>query len=297
MIIPNFDPSKVPSPLAPVMQSVLASPGIVSPKRAAEIRDLVARLKVRLEVSDKAVSTDFTAHKDRRIRTSLRGLEHLWGTLHSYLHLLDLVKTHPGQLVDLLAIPEGQIAREFLLWAFGDPNALWLTSLPQPADTYLPLVVATNNMFVLSCGFILLHEIAHFELGHTKQSASNPQTKIRREYAADDWAVRFIIDGTDTAELPSRLYAIAATLGVFGGIELYGEEDEKRYHPFPPDRIMHFLKEHAARVTSDQKVISGCLLAAGVPIQAHLLKKGIGTMQPYQTFDEFFSDAKKKYPS
>ena len=44
-------------------------------------------------------------------------------------------------------------------------------------------------------------------------------------------------------------------------------------------------------------MVAAVLMAAGVPIQANLLRKGVGTMLPYQSFDEFFAAAKKEYPS
>jgi hypothetical protein len=297
MRITDADPSKIISPLAPVLRGFLQSPAFAAPNRAEEIRELVAKHRIRLEVNDREVSTDFTVKKDRRIRTSLRGLEHLWGSLHAYLLLFDLAKANPGQVMDLLSSPGGQVAREFLIWAFGDPSVPWPQDLPRPSDTTNRMVVATNSLFLLSCGFILLHEIGHVVLRHLKQSATNPETKIRREYAADDWAAEFIVRGTDAAELQPRLTAIAATLGLIGGLELYGGPDDVRDHPFPPDRILHFLQNHVIPNTGDQGTISGCLLAAGVPIQAHLLKKGVGTMQPYQTFEEFFAAAKRLYPS
>jgi hypothetical protein len=277
MRITDADPSKIISPLAPVLRGFLQSPAFAAPNRAEEIRELVAKHRIRLEVNDREVSTDFTVKKDRL--------------------LFDLAKANPGQVMDLLSSPGGQVAREFLIWAFGDPSVPWPQDLPRPSDTTNRMVVATNSLFLLSCGFILLHEIGHVVLRHLKQSATNPETKIRREYAADDWAAEFIVRGTDAAELQPRLTAIAATLGLIGGLELYGGPDDVRDHPFPPDRILHFLQNHVIPNTGDQGTISGCLLAAGVPIQAHLLKKGVGTMQPYQTFEEFFAAAKRLYPS
>ena len=297
MKLKDVDPSSIDSPITPLLRELLKAPGIISPKRAKEISELVAKLKIRLELSDKPVSTDFGVGKDRRIRTSLRGLEHLWGSLHAYLLLMDITKAHPGQLVDLLASKEGQAARELLAWAFGNPKAPWPAGAPKPTDTILRLVVGTNNLFLLCGGFIFLHEVAHVVLGHTKQSASNPATMIRREYQADDWAVKFVLEGTDPADLKPRLIAIAATLGMIGGLELYGAEGDVRDHPFPTDRILHFLEKHVAAATDDPSTIAGCLMAAGIPIQAHLLKKGVGTMKPYQNFKEFFAAAKLLYPS
>src|SRR5665213_2267892 len=168
MKLTNVDPATIDSPLAPVLRDLLKSPAIIAPKKADHIRELIAKQKIRLEVNDQAISPDFGVNRDRRIRTSLRGLEHLWGTLHAYLHLLDLAKAHPGQVMDLLTLPGGRTAREYLIWAFGDPTTPWPAGLPKPADIGDRMVVATNNLFLLCSGFILIHEIDHVVLGHAK---------------------------------------------------------------------------------------------------------------------------------
>lgn len=285
------------TPLADLItQGVVRSPGFLVPKRTTELRDLIAARKVIFSPTNTATSFDFWITKDRKIRSSFRGLEHLWACIYAYQWLADVTKANGGKIPLHDKSKDATVAREFLLWAFGDPAIEWPAGLPTPTDQ-TPAVDVTNKIFLLSCGFIFLHELGHLELGHLKMTTTKPAKLIQHEFDADDWAVRYVIEGCETNDLGPRLVAIALTFGLVGGAELEGSPGQLRDHPFPPDRIMHFVKEHVIFATQDQAVWGGVLLAAAVPIEANLLRKGLPSRWPLVSFDEYFSEAKKQYPS
>lgn len=295
--IRNIEPLAVPSPLAHILSGFVRSPAIAAPLLAEVVQKQVAKKQVRIELNDSPTSFSFVVNQDRRIRTSIRGLEHLWGSLYAYQALYDLTKENHGKSFSLDSTKKGRVARAFLSWAFGDPTQPWPVELPRPGQSTQTTALITDNLFLMSCGFILLHEVGHVVLGHLNQPATKPEILIKRELLADDWAVDYIIRGNKPDELGQRLFAVAATLGVIGGAELYGQKGDRRDHPYPPDRIRHFFQKHVLTATADKSVHAGVLLAASVPIQAHLVIAGRDSLQSYQTFEEFFAVARAHYPS
>lgn len=242
----------VRTPLADLItHGIVRSPGFLVSKRADELRELIAKRKVRFVPTNTPTSFDFWITKDRKIQSSIRGLEHLWACIYAYQWLADSTKNNGGKMGIHDTSHDADVARQFLTWAFGDPTIDWPRGLPTPKDR-MPSVEITNKIFLLSCGFIFLHELGHLELGHLKTTTTKPEKKIQHEYDADDWAVQYVIDGCEPDELAPRLVAIALTFGLVGGVELEGGLGDIREHPFPPDRIMHFVKEHVILATQER---------------------------------------------
>lgn len=285
---------KAPTPIYPTLPLFDDSAEFMAGALRDQVTSFIRSQQIILTLDDDSES-DFRIDVNHEIHISLGKLERLWATLFAYTVVHDLQKSGRG-LVDMESSPEGRAAKEFLDWAFGDASRSWPASLPRPSDG-TGLTKNTDHLFRFCSGFILLHEVGHCIHKHPSNPATNPKTKIRREYQADDWAMKVIIGGQSDKVSVHYWTAIAMTLGLIGALELYGEKGDKRNHPRPVTRMRHFFTEHFWPTGPNQTVQSGVLAAMMTPVQAHLIRKGYPTLAAYRTMGDFWNAADAAYPS
>lgn len=156
--------------------------------------------------------------------------------------------------IDINSNPELQQAGDLLSWATSvdwqieaegkqrqTPLPDWPESLPRPIES--PFKASNEDvadkLFVSAVGFILHHELAHIQFGHTK---SNGVESILNEKDADRAAAKWLLDGleADDKEFVQRIFGIAVALLWTATLEAYVPSSGET-HPPGYDRLYQIL--------------------------------------------------------
>jgi hypothetical protein len=86
-------------------------------------------------------------------------------------------------------------------------------------------VKPTNELFLMTSGWILLHEIGHIVLNHGANTNPTSEESIEMELAADDWASSWMLDRwrdyrDDVRVFQKRTLGITFGIGLQAGFEL-----------------------------------------------------------------------------
>lgn len=157
---------------------------------------------------------NFTARVgEKSIEAAHSALLSLWAVAASVRVLMVLMNTAADLELDEVTISPGGAGSEVVEFKHAaialirDPLASWPRELPAPdpdaeANSENGLL---NNLFLGAASFVILHECAHIALKHRHDS----NTRRDDELAADDWAVRWILDrAQDHLEREFRILAI-----------------------------------------------------------------------------------------
>jgi len=109
-------------------------------------------------------------------------------------------------------------------------------SLPMPNskdDCYVNFV---NNAYTAGINFILLHELKHFELGHTKKSEENKADETNA-----DFSTYWHMISSDCPKDHMRFYSLGALLAQCSLIFLDDTMKGDESHPDPEERIASIL--------------------------------------------------------
>lgn len=246
-----MQPTSFDSPVCLLLPAVFDSIVKIAPEQADELskRNLPA-----FRLTDKAGLAFSAATEDTPpvVSIPLRGLEYLWALSYST-WVIHEHYCRPGRTeaeLDFGASDDSRPIPRLLLWALENQGtrtyALWPreTPMPQPlieGREMRPLLEAvTSELMLCAVSWILHHELAHIQKGH---SATAPL--LQDESEADRAATAWIMDGASSGIVTAkRGFGIAiATVGIAMYELLRARAGQPRggTHPNPADRIFRAL--------------------------------------------------------
>lgn len=255
MTIENPTPNDIPSKLRSLIGPFQSSPFHVAPERQDEM--LALRDKHDIRIYLKADAEDWLFQEFRmgkRIFVGLRTLERLWAYCYGYNAIASELQAASGAAVEAMPNPEEyQLAFGILDWAnqktLADIEEPWPEFLPDPSLTdELEHVRASNHIFVMMSGRLLLHEFAHTILQHHNDPETPPEILKREELEADAWADSWILDKWQDYKSDDKVF-IGRCLGIafahaptlILGINAQAPSPS---HPSPIERILNFIDRH-----------------------------------------------------
>ncbi len=153
------------------------------------------------------------------IEARFAALLSLWATAHACLDLADqAARARESGQTRLSTTENPTVQRAYRLLAvakslIADYSHAWPDELPVPdvgAAAGTP-AASINNLFLGATAWALLHEVGHLKLGHA--ILSNTEREQHEEFEADDWAARWVLEKTPSAEQQEfRVFSIAVAL-------------------------------------------------------------------------------------
>lgn len=210
----------------------------------------------------------------REIFVSRGAVELLWcASLAHFLFYARLVggrKVDSITEIDLRADPKVRNALELLRWAIisqlkADNGDDWPSDLPAPQTTPPDGEEnAANELCLVSCAFILHHELAHVRLMHSARVSD--ELSISQEKEADIAAAEWVLGGiSDSGPIYfKRLLGIVqafllTTIMTLYKVHLVDDRGHRR-HPFPYDRLTSLLDRYAPGRSHPAKWIAFVIL-------------------------------------
>lgn len=205
--------------LADLEDLILASTLRVAPEQEASLVALFSQEGITIrfdrQAHDLLVGVSLATNE---VVLGTRCLARLWGHVYAYCSLYKTCVQESDQQ-EFHALPTGfQAGRNLLEWALRDQLAANLRqppvapspSAPRPADrsgTNLERIV--TEVFLVTCGYLIHHEISHVRLGHARSKA-DPRDN---EFEADEGAAKWILaHATGEWVLKKRYLGIACAL-------------------------------------------------------------------------------------
>ncbi len=182
-LIENYDPAKVVTPLQPLFPDLATSFLRLSPESQAEAVRVMQARSIRFVLD--ATTNDFVfsarAMHDgisafyQRFDVGLRAMERAWAATFGYYIIFSWAadghnarRQGLGLVPQPATLPEGV---ELLRWALSSRHSVedypWPAGLPSPSSPHADqkLMATVNAASVRVIGWILLHELGHFDLG------------------------------------------------------------------------------------------------------------------------------------
>lgn len=313
---------KIESPIKSLLHAFSACPFKIAPEREVELQALVDRHDVRLQIDTVKKEFYIAAWPNfKLVFFGLATLERLWAYAYGYYTLLEIERDlEKGVEVDLASHPTGAKARELLAWAtkneHADVHLPWPDGAPTPDCVGDPNVKSANEIFLVMCGWIFLHEIAHIELhgnpvdstAPTENSSdleSESEQSIRHEFEADAWSSHWILDcwkefkGDDDNVFIKRTLGIAFAISALTGLDLYRKSGKTGTHPSVPDRLLAFLDTFIPEINQqDASKKEMAWFAATVVLSANLMHhREYDPKKEHGTFRDFIVYAKQFFPA
>ena len=258
----NTSPDRLSPAIRHLFDAFRASPYAAAPERARELKAIVAGSEICLHPDPLAESWKFEAipNLGKRIFVGNRTLERLWAYCYGYSTIItESQKAGASELSAVENKEEYQIAFAAVTWAHQEQREHieepWPNWLPDPRMTReLEHVHAANEIFLMTAGRILLHEIAHVVFADAGISSPDPKEE---EFRADEWADKWMLDkwmdyGGDGLVFIKRCLGIACSHApalVLG----FEPEQPSLTHPPPIQRVHSFLKRMGAGVPSAKR--------------------------------------------
>ncbi|HWZ95015.1 MAG TPA: phage exclusion protein Lit family protein [Opitutaceae bacterium] len=304
-LLANVDPLTVVTPLQPLFPQLVTSFLRLSPHSSAEAERIIKERSIRFCL-DRTTSEflykasafhDGTAPFFQRLHVGLRALERTWAAVFGYLVLFGwIAERHNARRAGHADPPQPAAlgdAAALHSWAFStrhsDENFVWPTALPSPSHPHLDadLMTRVNATSVRVVGWMLLHELGHFERRHLEPP--DPGKSIHphdEEHEADAWAAALVTTPLDLDHCRTNLGSIPFALGALAAIN----HKETEEHPPIAERLRRYFRAHVAPLaTTDPALFNTALFATTTPLQAILHVRGWSTQgfQPLQNLDEY----------
>jgi len=248
------------SPLGPLLHCIGPTILLVAPEQRERIEEWLPQIKFEFDFDHDGGSpmSAITSASTRCIRIRVKSLERIWAHCYSHLVFWEVVRrVWRNRIIDLAGEPDAQEARALLKWATeGDLNVRARTSQPEwPAGVPRPLDAAEKNsreyaadeLFLMTIGFILWHEMSHLTLGHIDQSPGSgtrvppdiaKQLECEADVAAATWLLELV--QPNNPKYTKRLLGIAMGLSWIATHEVY-EQRPSDSHPWPHDRLYNIM--------------------------------------------------------
>lgn len=231
-------------------------------------------------------------------------LSYLWGVCYGALVVYDEALVRPRitsgyvRSAEQQELIDGATALfDYALSLFKRFNRWPLTQLPNP-EMYSPIeahyVSKADAAFVMATVFIMLHEYAHFYLGHLEEDAIQaagsppPPSEERKadEFAADRYAIETMLEGAAAAN-PETAYTMRCgiVLGLGAILLPHTTLDGGAEHPDPHQRLRAGLLLLGQDPVDNLWGLGAMLLALWSSMQG---KPAVGG-HPYTSLQELFT--------
>ncbi len=305
-LIENADPAAVVTELQPEFPSLITSFLRLSPHSKAVGEKILADRQLRFELDlstheflfKGAAFHDGIAPFHQRFCVGLKAIERTWAAVFGYQVLFQWTADRFNANLSKQPLPPAPAALsaaiESLNWAFAkehdDGLVPWPSTIPSPARPFPDpaLMKVVNSTAVRTVGWILLHELGHFDRGHfdTKPGETPAVSDHEAEFEADDWAAETATNPIDLDHCKSNLCVGPFALGVVAGITRKESDD----HPSAAQRLLRYYKQYIVPKTfGDGSFFNTALFATTTPLQALLFMKGIhpGDLKIFADLDDF----------
>lgn len=247
-------PSVISSPVAPLVPWIPRSLANVAPELTDEMNELLEGYT--LEILDERSWICSASVQTKTIRISTRAVEIIWAQASAAYVFYNRVLATEGFDGSTIDITDVDVLRalEGYRWALqrmGDDASLdWPASLPRPSA--LPALDSDDHvsqeLALVSVGFLLLHEVAHVALEHSGTDAS--YWSVDQERDADAWAADWVLvrGGVAGPALQKRGLGVALALLVLVSSGIYTGGFNGITHPRDFDRLFNAL---AHRIPDD----------------------------------------------
>ena len=170
-------------------------------------------------------------------------------------------------------------ALKLLRWAIicqleNDTADNWPPNLPIPQETPADGPDnAANELCLVSCAFLLHHELAHIRLRHS--AGVDNALSLSQEKEADIAAAEWVLDGIDADSLifVKRMLGVVQAFLLATAIGLYGGNLGGNSHPFSYDRLTSLLNRFLGNANHITKAIAFAVLALHFKNSGRTLKK------------------------
>lgn len=250
----------VHSPIEVLLPAFQGAPVALAPERGHELQEIITNRNIEFRFDTATHEMRFEGQELfgglGLVCVGIRGLERLWAhafaAVHVYFRFQAGGFTEPLQLTET---EEGMGVQRLLQWALegemeGNPQP-WPLDIPRPAanpadDQHR----VTNELFLGSAGFAVLHEIGHIVREHRGMNLAQ-DVCYRHEFEADEWAYDWVMEkwrdyDNSVAVYRKRATLIAALFALISVNHVY--EPRRRVgskHPNTVDRLLRFLVKHA----------------------------------------------------
>ncbi len=306
-ILENFDPASVGTPLQPLFPQLYDALLRLSPQSQNAAAKILKNRSIRFVldtttnyfVMGASAFGSSSGLNNQRFEVGLRAMERCWAAVFGYSVFFKWAsdRFNAGQKGQTVAEPSAlNDASAALRWAFssrhGPEDLPWPTDLPAPSRPHADadLIVRTNATATRVIGFILLHELGHFDRFHFEPDkrfeSLHPWEK---EYEADAWAFRLETAELATNHEKANLATIPFALAVLAGIN-HREDDE---HPSIANRIRRFYFNHLDPLynKANGSLFNTAQMAVSTPLLALLHVRGfnLSEFEAKKDLDVFLS--------
>lgn len=257
VITQNYDPEKVKTPLAPLIDEIAESPVFLAPQREESLRELRETIPWTYGVDAENGQAVFTADASECVvNLPLAQLERLWAMTYGFLVTFDFTngKIPPGVECSPKEYPELEPPLALITWAYDGlkkrKRLIWPEGLPRPdlPDSCDPeMLYKVNQHFLGTTAFIILHEAAHLHYKHPSPKFQSSEESIRCENEADRWAAEWIM-GCCPPKRDVRIFrgsCCVLALCLLNLLEFsVGPQSGKQTHPPTVERLLNFTNEH-----------------------------------------------------
>lgn len=206
-LIENVKPEEVDTPLQPLFPDMVTGFLRLSPHSKTVAERVIAQRQIRFELDASSNEFLYTATAfltvdgpvHQRFRVGLKAIERTWAAIFGYVILFQWTAERFNANLRKDPMPRAPdslgSALQALAWAFSDKHEheilLWPKDVPSPSSPFAgaDLMRSVNATAIRAVGWILLHELGHFDLGHfdISQGKVAPDAH-QQELEADEWA-------------------------------------------------------------------------------------------------------------
>lgn len=276
------------SPVFCLAPEIATSPFLLAPEKSGELLGQVPKVLFDYKEPRFLFNTD-----GKFIRVSSGALNLLWCASYAYHFIYQAYAHAQKSRLEVVRLGKDQESIEALNlyeWALRcvrlGQSEPWPPHAPQPTRTpeHQSAIHIATEVFLMSVGWILLHEIGHIRHGHPLIAS---QTRAHQEeHEADAFATDHVLNGvSDPLVLFKRAMGIAVANIILVTVDLMQGSSDNGTHPRAEERLNRNLR---ARQLAEAHPIHAFVTAL---LQVHLTKYGVAhSLTQHEKFDSFVDD-------
>jgi hypothetical protein len=237
---------------------------------------------ITLRVSAATAFVVRTAPAQRSVEFSAGAIDRLRASTAAYWHFYQSqLAGNPsdGRVLDLTSINELQRSLALLRWSVSAEG-----SVPRPHGLDDLNRDASRSAAVFAASLLLLHELAHIELGHSKQTPG--ADAIDQERDADVAALNALLaSAAATGRRELCILGAADALLHLTATGIHSGDHDGRVHPRSFDRMFHRLRDHC-----DEDDEIWAVVAAMVSLHMQAMELDVPSA-PFERFFDFVNAA------
>lgn len=252
------------SPIEALREAIHECMMRIAPERDAEIRGLISKHKVAINLIDEAsfnIRTDVAVNPGsgtRNITVPIQALEYLWAFCHLCWVLYQEYQSAQKAGLEHFDTGSTQRIRNAIAiqhWGvdrISDPCAIqWPEQFLNPALNDVEDVRVANELFLCALAWVLHHELGHSERGHTIAIAVRGR---QEELEADCFASKIILQDLERSDprLKKRALGVACAVLALQSLEVAEKPKESSGYPGAHERLANAL--YGYEISEDEVV-------------------------------------------